>query len=474
MAKSSKIILFVGGGLVGLLALIAASLLLFGDANAYKPRLEAAASQALGLEVTIAGRLRVGFGPGLSVTLPDLQLRSRGVEVVSAEEARLGIALLPLLWQQVRVQSIALQHPIITVERDRAGQFNVAGPAAESDLSALAPEQVTLAGATLHYADRQSGDSFEARDCDLVMHRLRLAGGTERGLAQRLSFQAQLACGEIRKGDFALSDVKISATGAQGVFDLQPVTMQLFGAQGTGNLQADFSCAEPRYSLQFTLPQFHIEAFFKGWSAEKVATGMMDFTARLALQGKTTTALRQTLAGQITLRGGDLILHGRDLDAELSRYESSQHFNLVDVGAFFFAGPLGLVVTKGYNFASNLQGPGGSSEIRTLVSDWKVEHGVAQAQDVALATKEHRLALQGGLDFATERFDDVTVALIDAKGCTAVRQKIAGSFQQPVVETPSFLATLAGPATTLIKQGLALVPGGECEVFYSGAVAPPE
>ena len=305
------------------------------------------------------------------------------------------------------------------------------------------------------------------------MHHLRLAGGTDRGLLQNLSFRAQLACGEIRKDDFAIADLKVSATGTQGVFDLQPVTMQVFGAQGTGSLQADFSGDVPRYSVHYALPQFHVEAFFKGLSAEKVASGTMDFTAQLSLQGKTPKALRQTLAGQITLRGGNLILHGRDLDAELSRYESSQHFNLVDVGAFFFAGPLGLVVTKGYNFASNLQGPGGSSEIRTLVSDWHVEHGVAQAQDVALATKEHRLALQGGLDFATERFDDVTVALIDAKGCTQVRQKITGSFQKPVVEKPSFLTSLTGPAMKLLKKGLALFPGGECEVFYAGSVAPP-
>ncbi len=475
MPKSIKIILIAVGGLVGLLALVAAALLLFVDANAYKPRLEATASQALGMEVKVGGRLGIRFSPGLSVALQDLHVRNRGAEVVSAEQARLGIALLPLLRQQVRIQSIALQHPRITVERDRAGQLNLAGPAAAgSDLPALAPAQFSLAGATILYRDRQSGYGFEARDCDLVMHHLRLAGGTDRGLLQNLSFRAQLACGEIRKDDFAITDLKVSATGTKGVFELQPVTMQVFGAQGTGTLQADFSGDVPRYSVHYALPQFHVEAFFKGLSAEKVASGTMDFTARLSLQGKTTQALRQTLSGQIALRGGDLVLHGRDLDAELSRYESSQHFNLVDVGAFFFAGPLGLVVTKGYNFASNLQGPGGSSEIRTLVSDWKVEHGVAQAQDVALATKEHRLALQGGLDFATERFDDVTVALIDAKGCTKVRQKITGSFQKPVVEKPSFLTSLTGPAMKLLKKGIALLPGGECEVFYSGSVAPPE
>ena len=60
--------------------------------------------------------------------------------------------------------------------------------------------------------------------------------------------------------------------------------------------------------------------------------------------------------------------------------ESSQNFNLVDVGALFFAGPLGLAVTKGFNFASIFQSSGGSSQIRTLVSEWHIERGVAQAQ----------------------------------------------------------------------------------------------
>jgi hypothetical protein len=146
----------------------------------------------------------------------------------------------------------------------------------------------------------------------------------------------------------------------------------------------------------------------------------------------------------------------------------------VDVGAFFFAGPVGLAVTKGYNFASILQGSGGRSEIRTLVSDWKVERGVALSQDVAMATNENRVALQGGLDFVNERFDDVTVALINAKGCIRAQQKIHGPFKEPVVEKPSTLKSLTGPVVRLLEKVGKLFPGGECEVFYAGSVAPPK
>jgi AsmA protein len=192
------------------------------------------------------------------------------------------------------------------------------------------------------------------------------------------------------------------------------------------------------------------------------------------MQGKTVKAIRQTLQGQVSLRGRNLILKGRDLDQEFDRFESSQTFNLVDVGAFFFAGPVGLAVTKGYNFASILQGSEGRSEIRTLVSDWKVERGVALSQDVAMATNENRVALQGGLDFVNERFDDVTVALIDAKGCIKAQQKIHGPFKKPVVEQQSTLKSLTGPVVRLLEKIGRLFPGGECEVFYAGSVAPPK
>ena len=143
----------------------------------------------------------------------------------------------------------------------------------------------------------------------------------------------------------------------------------------------------------------------------------------------------------------------------------------MDVAALLLAGPAGLAVTKGYNFASNFQESEGRSEIRTLVSDWKVERGVAQAQDVAMATKQNRVALKGGLDFVNERFVDVTVALIDTKGCIKAKQTIQGAFKQPVVENPSAIKSLTGPVVKLLKQVKHLFPGSACEVFYSGSVA---
>jgi len=68
----------------------------------------------------------------------------------------------------------------------------------------------------------------------------------------------------------------------------------------------------------------------------------------------------------------------------------------------------------------------------------------------------------------------VTLAWIDAQGCAKVRQTIRGTFQKPVVEKPSTLKSLTGPVLKLLKQVRGVFPGGECEVFYAGSVAPPK
>lgn len=475
MPRPLKILLLIVSGLVALFVLVAAGVHFFVDVNPYKPQLETAASEAMGMEVKIGGPLGVDLFPGLHLTLGDVHLRNRGADLASAKAVSLNIALIPLLLWEVRIEKIGLKSPTIFLEKGADGKLNIGVPGQPGGtFSALNLDTVSFADGTLHYTDKQSGSGFEAVHCDLGMRQFRLAAGKSADLLKLVSFTAQLACAEIRGKDIAVSDLKVSVAAKDGVFDFKPVAMSVFSAQGSGNIRADFSSAVPHYQVDYSLPQFRIEEFIKTLSPDKVAEGPMDFSVNLAMQGSTADELIQTSNGTFTLRGENLTLVGRDIDRELSRYASSQNFSLVDVGAFFLAGPVGVALTKGRDFARVLQGSGGASTIRMFVSDWKVNRGVAQVQDAAMATNENRLAFKGKLDFVNERFDDVTMALVNAKGCAMVQQKISGTFMKPVVEQPNVLKSLAGPALKVLKKARDLFPGGECEVFYAGSVAAPK
>ena len=483
MADQRKIALFAAGGLLALLILAAVAIVPFVDVNAQKPRLEAAASEALGMEVRIGGRLGIGLFPGFHVSLEDARIRNRGADVASAKETILGIELLPLLHEELRIVKIGMKRPRISIEQDRDGKFNFETPEEEDRKKtsgeakgtrfSLDVTKISLSDGALFYADKKTGEVLEAGDFTLDVSRLRLTGGKSPGLLKYLSFTAEFACKEFRKGSLAVSNLKLRIEGKDGILDLNPVTMRLFGGQGSGSLRVDVSGSVPHYQLRYLLSGLRIEEFLMALSPKKVAEGSMDFSATLSMRGKTANEMTRTANGEISLRGGNLTLDGVDLDRIFSRYESSQSFNLVDVGAFFIAGPFAPLITKGYNFASLFRGSGGSTTIRALVSDWKVEHGIARAKDVALATKENRIALKGSLDFVNERFDDVTMAMVDGQGCARVRQRIRGSFRKPEVEKVSFLQTVAGPVLTLFKQAKKVF-GRRCEVFYDGSVAPPE
>jgi uncharacterized protein involved in outer membrane biogenesis len=472
MSKSPKLILLATGGLVGALILIAVVVLLILGVNA-KRRVQTLLSDALEMEVKVGGRLDIGFFPSFHITMENVQIRNRGSEIASVGQANLGIELLPLLHKDIRMDSIGLRHVRISVERQRDGSFNFER---RTELKRTFPPtdvaRVSLSDATLLYTDQQSGKALEADSCDLDVHHPRLSKKKSAALVKRLSFTAVLACGEISTQDLVLSEVKCSIDGKEGVFDLNPVTMRVFAGQGSGNIRADLSGSVPDYHVHYFLSKFHLAEFFKTLSPRNVGDGPMDFSTNLSMKGKTTDEMVRSVSGEAFLHAHDLTLKIGDIDKQLSRYESSQSFNLVDVGALFFAGPLGLAVTKGYNFASIFQNSAGSSQIRTLVSKWNIERGVAQAKDVAMATKENRIALKGGLDFVNDRFKEVTVAVIDARGCAEVEQKIRGSFSKPEVEKPSILTSLAGPARKLLRQAKGLF-GWHCDVFYAGSVAPP-
>jgi uncharacterized protein involved in outer membrane biogenesis len=474
MARLLKLILLAGGGLFGVLLLAAVAVVLTHVPDV-KRQAQALVSEALGMEVAVGGELHFRLFPSLHVTMQNVLIRNHGSEIASAAQVGVGIELLPLLRREVRMGAVALKHVKISLERRRDGRFNFeTSRQRQGTLPLIDVSKVSLADATLVYTDQQSDRGFEASACELDVRRLQLQSANQKRptILSGLSFNARLACDEIRTRDLFLADVKSSIESKAGVFDFKPVTLRVFGGEGEGDIQADFSGAVPQYQVRYSLSQFRFAEFCRTLSQKSVGDGPMDFSANLRMAGTTVAEMMRSAAGEASIHGDDLTLEIGDIDKQLSRFESSQRFNLIDAGAFFLAGPIGPAVTKGYNFASIFVGTGGSSQIRTLVSEWNIERGMAQAKDVAMTTKNHRIALKGGLNLVDGRFDEVTVAVVDAQGCSNVQQVIRGPFEKPEIQKPSVLKSLSGPARTLLGQAKSLF-GRKCSVFYAGAVEPP-
>jgi len=244
MASQRKIALFAAGGIFALLILAAVALVLFVDVNAYKPRLEAAASDALGMEVRIGGRLGFSIFPGFHVTLEDVRIRNRGADVASAKETLLGIELLPLLHKEVRVVIIGMKRPRISIEQDLDGKFNFETPEGETGKQTAGEAQgtrfsldvtkISLSDGALFYADKKTGEVLEAGDFNLDVSRLRLPGGKTPDLMKNLSFAAEFGCKEFRKGSLSVSNLKLRIEGKDGRYGIRPVTADRLVYSGSG------------------------------------------------------------------------------------------------------------------------------------------------------------------------------------------------------------------------------------------------
>jgi len=473
MSKFTQRVLIAFAAIVLLIALAA----IFGrsllGAN-LQGRLQSGASEALGMEVRIAGPIAVRLLPLLHLTLHDVRITNHGAAVASAEEAELGIDLRSLFESDLKLRDVRFKGAKITITRDKAGHLNIDHAPAPDGSSPVADiATVAFVASSFQFTDAQSGKEFAALNCSLKLQDLRLAPGISGSVMKSLSFAGDLACQQLHTQSLAASQLELAVHGADGVFNLDPVTLKIFGGAGRVTIAADFTGAESVYRVQASVAKLQIADFSKSELPQKLGQGTLDFATNLTLRGTLKGGVMRSASGDAKLHGDNLVLDIGNLDKEFSRYESTQNFNLLDVGAFFLAGPIGLAVTKGYDYARILKKSPGRTTIRTLTSTWRVEHGVAEAQDVALATAENRVALKGALNLVSDSYDDVTVALVDSQGCVRVEQKVHGPFRDPQVEKPNVVTAVAGPARKLINKAKSLF-GAKCAVFYAGAVAPPQ
>jgi hypothetical protein len=112
------------------------------------------------------------------------------------------------------------------------------------------------------------------------------------------------------------------------------------GSKGEGDATADKSEVD---AVETTRSKLDFEKLEESIGAKKVIGGKGDLYASLTMKEKGSRKLMSSLEGTFSLRGDNLIIYTMDLDEVLSKYETSQKFNLVDLGAFFIAGPLGTV-----------------------------------------------------------------------------------------------------------------------------------
>jgi len=478
MALKKKKVLFITAGVITLVV-FAGILVLLLDIKAFRPQIEAAASTALGMDVRIKGGMGIALFPVFGVSLKDINVRNRGVDVVTIETMRIGLKLIPLARFEIKTSQVALVKPAFSIVRFKNGMFNFEKPGRTLWENLLAVKKISVSQGSLVYTDETSGEKIEIGDLDLSIRNLFFSGTDSSVPLRNISFTGDAKCKTLKIYDFTLMNLEMRAAGEKGILDINPVTMNIFGGTGSGSLHVDMTGSSPRYRTIYRLNRVRVEELLQLYSLKKnpkeIIEGPINISADLTATGESADEVKRSLSGDLSLNGENLMLYTIDIDALIMKYERSQNFNLVDVGAFFLVGPIGPILTRSYNFASLYEeSQGGKGIIKKLVSVWKVKNGIAEAHDVALASKKHRIAMKGKLNFINEQFVDVTVAALDKRGCIVFSEKVHGPYRKPQIEKESIFKSIAGSVLNPLEDAWKFIQGKECTVFYSGSVAQPE
>jgi AsmA protein len=337
-------------------------------------------------------------------------------------------------------------------------------------------ELLSVSKSDIVFLDEKSDDKVTVNGLDFALENVSIDESGGKDLIKKLSFDGDLNIERFEEENYKISDLSFRTKARKGVFVLNAISTSKLHGKEDDKVTIDLTGKIPAFTIQYNESGLPVEEMLRRLSQEEVLEGEIDLEINLSMKGASLAEIKPTLNGEVSFQGENLIFHGLDIDDVISKFERSQEFDLLDMGSTFFLGPIGPVITKGSDFAqvySALQKEK-DSEIQKLICSWDIKNGVAEATDVALATKKHRIAMVGKLDFVNEQFLDVTIAVLDSKGCAVVSQEMHGSFSNPEINTMNTIQALMGPVMGVLDNTTKMLLMKKCKVFYKGSLEHPE
>lgn len=471
-------------GILAVLALAVLALVLFVDIGRYRPRLETEASRVLGLDVKIRGEMKIEYFLPFGVSLADIHVSRHGATVVRVERMRTGLKILPLLWGRVRIREVELIRPQLFLLRTASGPFDferyITRPfrTARETLPGTfdSVDRLSVSGGTVSYASKDSSIRAEVDGLDLAIRDITFREPPGEDLFRTVSFSGTVKTARTAVGTWEASALAWEMTGKDGNYEIHPITLQAFGGTGEGSVWINLSVLAPLVHIRFSQTGSDIEQLFTAVGGKRgLLTGKADLSFNLFMKGKDPDALVGTMTGDLSWKGNDLKVPDFDPDAPLPVIRKGESAPLTRMGALLLPGPLFTAAAEGLLGPDARVGKEGEEGlVRTLSSYWTVKDGMFEAEDVALATKGHRVALTGRIDLPGGQFDNIAVALVDDRGCARAGQTIQGAFRLPQITETITAKGIEPTGETPAGKAMEAAPGGECKVFYAGTVPPPE
>ena len=217
---------------------------------------------------------------------------------------------MPLLKKQLKVTGCELVKPAATIVKDAEGKYNFESTEKISAKggwgTAFSLNELKLSKGALVYLDKKTGERTELKEINLAIKDLSVAD-TSGDIIKNVSFTGSFDCKELLQKDLRIENLKGPVKADKGVFSLKPLTMDIFGGKGEGDVTADESAADTAYKLNVKVSKLDFEKLEEFFGTKKVIGGKGDLSASLTVKEKGGRILMSNLDGTFALRGDNLV-----------------------------------------------------------------------------------------------------------------------------------------------------------------------
>lgn len=157
MTRLGRRVLIGAGALAATVLVVTVCVAVFVDVHRYKPSIEEAVSQSLGMEFEIRGKVALQLLPRPRLALQDIHLTKETSEILSAEELQVSPRWIPfVLHRRISISRLALQKPQVRLDHGIAVRLRPGNM-----------RSVSIQDGDVSYLDQRSGRTVEVRGLDV-------------------------------------------------------------------------------------------------------------------------------------------------------------------------------------------------------------------------------------------------------------------------------------------------------------------
>jgi AsmA protein len=459
------------------------------DFNEYKPKIQKSIKMSTGYDVLIKGDVALSLSPvGVSVFDVELinpQYRSE-TPFASLGSLSIAVEIVPLFNKEIKVKYIEIDRLHVSMEKTKDGRLNYellsaskaagdrkakeAKESKENNASSVEAfhfplvniKKIKFNDAALSYHDLGTQTKIQAEHLTIDVRDIQYDASKNSKL-QALSFKLDASIDKLIYDAFTLQGVVLNAQMKEANIMMDAVSYTLFDGMFQGNGTLDLSGKNPKVSIKQKVSDLKLVGLSKALWKKSYLEGNANGELKLAFSLADASMFKNTLNGFVHLDGKNITLKGYDLDTIVGSLKDPQNLNIVQL----INGNLGIV-------------EGGSSLLSHVVVHTDIGYSKVSLSDVALSSAKYRIAAKGALNIVEEKFLDVVLAILDAKGCSTFSQTIVGSFNKPALKVDeTTIAVIANTALSLFGKTKKVAPetvkdNADCTPFYEGLVKHPE